>query len=138
MKRMKMMITKKMRKIKEKTAAILQKIQYGKAVVTMAVMCYLMNPVVAQASLTTTDLQTKTNNLLKAIMLLEVGIVGGVFVVVCNKDLIVYISTGDDGERKAAIKNIKGKVPALIAALLMSELVTLVVGYFVSSITMPT
>ena len=141
-----------MTSIKEKLGSMVQKIKCKKALVGLQLgmaISYFMNPMVAEAEasgtsrrtmiagITLPDLQTKINNLMKAVMLVEVGIVAGVFVVVCNKDIIVYISSSDEGEKKAALKNIKGKVPALIAALLMSELVTMIAGYFVSSVTMP-
>lgn len=132
MKTMKETIMKNMKNMKNK-------IKFATTMAGLAFMIYMGNPVVAQAKgLTMSGLKDKINKFVAAVMAIEVAIACGVFGAFSGKDLIVFLSGGDEQEKKAALKNVKSKVPALIAILLGAELVTLIAGYFVSSVTMPT
>lgn len=131
----------KMKKIKETMGKMKKKAKMIATMASLAGVFYMTNPVTAHAAvsaLTVTDLEKKINVFIGAIMALEAGIACGVFGAFSGKDLIIYLSGGDEQEKKAALKNVKSKLPVLIAILLGAELITLVAGYFVKSVTMPT
>lgn len=129
----------KMKKIKE---TIEKRVKMITTLASLACVFYMTNPVTANAAvsatLTMNDLKTKINTFVGAVMALEAAIACGVFGAFSGKDLIIYLTGGDEQEKKAALKNVKSKLPALIAILLGAEFITLVAGYFVKSVTMPT
>lgn len=125
-----------------KMKKMMNKVKVVSGIAGLAFMVYMTNPVTAHAavsaSLTMTGLKDKINKFIGAVMALEAAIGAGVFGAFSGKDLIVYLTGGDEQEKKAALKNVKSKLPALIVILLGAELITLIAGYFVSSVTMPT
>lgn len=127
----------KMKKIKN----IMSKLKAVSGIAGLAFMVYMSNPVTAHAAvsatLTMSGLKDKINKFIGAVMALEAAIGAGVFGAFSGKDLIIYLTGGDEQEKKAALKNVKSKLPALIVILLGAELITLIAGYFVSSVTMP-
>lgn len=127
----------------KKIQNMMNKMEMAAGVAGLVFMVYMTNPITAHAavsasSLTMSGLKDKINKFIGAIMALEAAIACGVFGAFSGKDLIIYLTGGDEQEKKAALKNVKSKLPALIAILLGAEIVTLVAGYFVSSVVMPT
>lgn len=127
----------------KKIQNMMNKMEMAAGVAGLVFMLYMTNPITAHAavsasSLTMSGLKDKINNFIGAVMALEAAIGAGVFGAFSGKDLIVYLTGGDEAEKKAALKNVKSKLPALIVILLGAELITLIAGYFVKSVTMPT
>lgn len=132
----------KMMKIKETMKKMKKKAKMVATMASLAVTFYMTNPVTAHAAvsgtLTMSGLENKINVFIGAIMAIEAAIACGVFGAFSGKDLIIYLTGGDEQEKKAALKNVKSKVPVLVAILLGAELITLIAGYFVKNATMPT
>lgn len=124
----------------KKIQNMMNKMEMAAGVAGLVFMLYMTNPITAHAagSLTMSGLKDKTNKFIGAIMAFEAAIACGVFGAFSGKDLIIYLMGGDEQEKKAALKNVKSKLPALIGILMGTEIITLVAGYFVSSVIMPT